>query len=220
MMLKIENNYTKQIQPWWTPDLDYYTLNWYQNSKGVFMKINFIMFLICAAIFSGFNASAQDVGVIAGIRSDSADAKTSGYKVEGKNSFNVGGIAKFELAESWNIRTGFVYTQRFYEIKNGSTSLGESKFTYFEIPVGVLYKFSDFGGAFLGPNLAFNISKDCAGGTCTSANSTPIGLQLGASFKFAPQMGFEFYYETMMSKIEDQIENPKAIVANFMVTFD
>lgn len=176
--------------------------------------------LMCLVTLVGMSAQAQDVGVVFGIRNDSADAKAPGYTIEGKNSFNVGGIAKFELKDAWNLRTGFIYTQRFFEVKNGTTSLGDAKFTYFEIPVGLMYKFSDFGGAFVGPNIAMNISKECPGGTCTGTNSAPIGLQVGASFKFAPQMGFEFYYETMMAKLNDDIENSKAIVANFMITFD
>ncbi|MFN7728168.1 MAG: outer membrane beta-barrel protein [Bdellovibrio sp.] len=178
------------------------------------------MFVMSLIVIMGFAAQAQDVGVVLGIRGDSADAKTTNQKTQGKTNFQAGAVAKFEVHEAWQVRTGFLYTQRFYEFSSSSNNLGDAKFTYFEIPVGLMYKFSDFGGAFVGPNLAFNIAKDCPGGTCQGVSSAPIGLQVGASFKFAPQMGFEFYYETMFSKVADEVENPRAIIANFMITFD
>ncbi|MBX2996769.1 MAG: outer membrane beta-barrel protein [Bdellovibrionaceae bacterium] len=177
------------------------------------------MWLMTVVMMMGFAAQAQDVGIVLGIRGDNAEAKTTGVKVNGKTNFQGGAVAKFEIQDAWNVRTGFMYTQRNYELTSGAAAV-DAKFTYFEIPVGLMYKFSDFGGAFLGANLGFNLSKDCGGGTCEGVSSAPIGMQLGASFKFAPQMGFEFYYERLFSKVADNLENPNAVAANFMITFD
>lgn len=177
------------------------------------------MFLMSLVMLMGFAAHAQDMGVVFGIRNDNADAKTSGVTVEGKNSFNAGLVAKFELSSPWQVRSGFIYTQRAFDVKVPASTTGY-KFTYFEIPAGVLYKFNEFGGVFAGPNLAFNLSKDCGSNTCEGVNSAPIGFQLGGSFKFAPQMGFEVYYETLLSKVADEVTNARAVVANFMITFD
>lgn len=182
------------------------------------MKKAFLMGVVMLAL--GSAAFAQDVGVIVGMRADSAEAKTSGLSVGGKTNFQAGGVAKFELKDALQLRTGFIYTQRNYELKSGTTALGDGKFTYFEVPVGLMYKFSDFGGAFIGPALAFNVSKECPGGTCEEVSSAPMALQFGASFKFAPQFGAEFYYETLMAKVAKEIESPKAVVVNLMVTFD
>ena len=177
-------------------------------------------FLFALLMTVGAFAQAQDLGVVVGARADSADATTKGYTDAGKTNFQIGAIAKFDLKDAWQIRSGFIYTQRNYTLQNGTTDIGDLKFTYFEIPVGLLYKFSDFGGAFIGPSLDFNVSKTCPGGACTGVSGMPIGMQVGASFKFAPQMGAEIYYETLSSKLADEAEAPKAVVVNFMVTFD
>lgn len=182
------------------------------------MKSGLIALLVILGVSLG--AKAQDMGVVAGIRSDSADAENSGYNVNSKTDWQVGGVAKFALHEKWNLRTGFVYLQRSYEIAPSGGTSTDWKFTYFEIPVGIMYKFSDFGGAFVGPAIDLNVSKDCGSGSCSGVNSTILPIQIGASFKFAPQMGFEFYYETSSSKIADGVTNPKAVAANFMITFD
>jgi hypothetical protein len=177
------------------------------------------LLIMCVLAF-GWVAQAQDVGVVVGLRSDSADAETTGDSITGKSSFQAGAIAKFDLKDAWGIRTGFIYAQRAYEYKAAAGGSTDLKFTYFEVPVGLMYKFSDYGGAFLGPAIAFNVSKDCGSGTCEGTNSAPMGLQLGASFKFAPQLGAEFYFETGFSKIADGVKSPKAVMANLLITFD
>lgn len=179
------------------------------------MKSGLIALLL--AFGMGSFAQAQDMGIIAGMRSDSADTDVTGGSVTGKTGWQVGGIAKFELAPTWQIRTGFVYLQRSYEFKAGGAST-DLKFTYFEVPVGAVYKFSDFGGAFLGTALSMNVSKDC--NNCTGVQSLVTPIQLGASFKFAPQVGMEFYFETGASKIADGLTQPKAVAVNLMITFD
>lgn len=166
---------------------------------------------------------AQDVGVVAGLRSDNADGEGL-VKITGKSNFNAGVIAKFDVSAPLQIRSGFLYTQRAYDyaLTGSPTSAGEFKMTYFEIPVGLLWKFSDYGGVFAGPALSLNLSKSCPGGSCNNAevNSSPLAIQLGGSFKVAPQFGFEVYYETMTSALAKDIKNGRSVVANVMITFD
>lgn len=177
--------------------------------------------LIALLMVLGFAgaAHAQDLGIVAGMRSDSADAETAGDSINSKTDWQFGGIAKFDIHNAWQIRSGFIYLQRSYEYKSGGAS-NDLKFTYFEVPVGILYKFSDFGGAFIGPALDMNVSKDCGSVSCSGVNSTLIPIQLGASFKFAPQFGLEFYYEMVGGKLADGVKDPKAVAVNLMITFD
>lgn len=163
------------------------------------------------------SAFAQDVGVVAGIRADNADGEnnvTIGQRV----NYQAGVVGKFELSGAVQVRTGLIYAQRAYEIRNQ----GDFVATYFEVPVGLLYKFSDYGGVFLGPSIAFNLSKNCPGGSCNNAdvNASPLSVQFGGSFKVAPQFGFEVYYEAMTSKVAGSMQNPRAVIANVMLTFD
>lgn len=180
-----------------------------------------------AAVMVTSVASAQDLGVVLGYRSDNFDSDTAGTTAKGgAGNFQAGMIAKFAMGSGpiW-IRSGFIYEMRSYM---SSTALGETtaKVSYFSVPLGLMYKFSDFGGVFVGPAIGLNVSKSCENSsalvTCSlnGFNSSPISIQLGGSFKIAPQFGFELYYEQTTSKIADGITNPRAVAANMMITFD
>jgi len=178
----------------------------------------FALILLCGGI-----AQAQSIAVILGVRSDNADSDTNyDTGVSGETGYQAGAIGKFDLAEQWQIRSGFIYSSRAYSVTpNGTTVSSDWKFTYFEIPLGLEYKFSDFGGAFIGPAVALNVSKDCGSGvTCSGVNNAPVSFQIGASFKFAPNFGAEVYYEGGASKVANGLNNPKAVIANFMIAFD
>lgn len=166
-------------------------------------------------------AMAQDVGVVLGARSDNADAETATAEVTGKMNFHGGVISKFDVSGPLQIRTGFLYTQRSFTYAVGGANVGDFSMSYFEIPAGLLWKFSDYGGAFVGPAVSFNLSKSCPG-NCNGADvvSLPIALQLGGSFKVAPQIGFEVYYETVPSGLAKELKSPRSVVGNLMITFE
>lgn len=190
------------------------------------MKSNLIKaILVSFVLMAASSASAQDLGVVLGYRSDNFDSDVTGSTAKsGTGNIQGGMVAKFQMGGGplW-IRSGFIYEMRSYV---STVTLGETtlKASYFSIPVGLLYKFSDFGGVFIGPAVGLNVSKSCEGSpvacTINGFNSSPISLQLGGSFKIAPQFGFELYYEQTTSKIADGVTNPRAIAANMMITFD
>lgn len=168
-------------------------------------------------------ALAQEVGVVAGFRNDNADAASTNATVSSTTGFQAGILTKRELAGPLQLRTGFIYTSRTYGYSSpGSAVSGDFKVTYFEIPAGLLYKFSDYGGAFAGAALNLNLAKDCPGGSCSGADvaTAPISVQFGGSFKFAPQMGFEVYYEMMTGNIAKDIKSVRSLVANLTLSFD
>ena len=174
----------------------------------------------CVLVFST-SAMAQDLGVVLGFRSDQADSETAGTDITGKSNIQGGMVAKFELSGPIQLRTGAIYVQRAYATKSFLAVEQETKASYLEIPFGVLYKFSDYGGVFAGPAIGLNIAKDCPGGCSGSGiNTAPVSLQFGGSFKVAPQIGFEFYYETLTGKFATGVTNARAIAANLMITFD
>lgn len=171
-------------------------------------------------ILAAQGAYANEFAIVGGPRFDNADSKLTGTTVEARLSFQAGVLGFLEMGGPNFIRSGFQFGTRAYGIKQGSIGIGDARFTNFDLPIGYLYRFSDYGGAFLGPVISFNFSKDCPGTGCAGVNSMPIGLQVGASFKIAPQIGAEVYFETMTSKIADGIENPKAFVGQFYFSFD
>lgn len=170
-----------------------------------------------------FSAYAQDVGVVVGVRNDNADGNAN-VKITGKTGFQAGVVSKFDMTSALQLRTGFIANQRSfdYSITTPAVVKDEFRMTYFEIPVGVLWKFSDYGGVFAGPAINLNLSKSCPGDDCagTEVNSAPLSFQFGGSFKVAPQIGFEVYYETMLNDIAKDVKNGRSLMANLMITFD
>jgi hypothetical protein len=178
-------------------------------SKGDFkMKVRIIIisFLISSL------AAAADMGITLGYRSDSATAN-SGAAIESKNNVMIGGVGLVDLGPQIVLRLGFNYTPRSFGLVSG-----EAKFTYIDIPVGILWKFSDYGGAFAGVNPSLMVSGSCPGG-CSGTANMPVGYQFGIQFKFAPQMGLAMYYESM-GALTQGIDSAKAVAVQFLYTFD
>ncbi|GIL18084.1 MAG: hypothetical protein BroJett040_18350 [Oligoflexia bacterium] len=180
------------------------------------MKKTFLTLALCLICFNGLVAQASDFTGVLGFRSDSAQ------DVQSRTGYNVGALAFMDMAEKVALRAGFIYTQRAYGITSGSTELGDAKMTYFDVPVGLMFKFSDLGGVFLGGVMAMNVGKDCSttlGNVCDGLQSNPYGWQMGVSFKFHPQLGGEMVYESL-SKVTTNIKENKAAIINLKVYFE
>jgi hypothetical protein len=186
------------------------------------MKKLFFVYVFAALLAFAFESQAQDMAVLVGMRSDSADSDVgTTTKIESKTNWQAGGLAFIDLMAPMKLRSGFIYSNRNYAITTPlATTTGDIKLAYFDVPVGVMYKMGDYGGPFVGAVLALNVSKSCPGGSCEGVNSTPLGFQLGASFKFAPQLGAELYYESFSGTMLTGVKDSKAVVANLLFTFD
>jgi hypothetical protein len=168
---------------------------------------------------SSKSALAQDFGVHVGLRSDFAEGENSSTTVTGKSNFQLGVISKFDVHEKFQVRTGFMYLTRSFDIK-GSTNTQEARLSYFEIPLAPLYKFDEFGGIFAGLNFGFNLAKDCSGVTCKEVNASPMSFQLGASYLFAPNFGFEVFFEQGLNQLTKELNSPRAVAAGLLITFE
>lgn len=196
------------------------------------MKLNPVRIILpvltLVVVFTSSLASAQDLGVVVGYRSDSADSGSATTTLDTMGNVQVGAVGKFQLSEAFWLRSGMIYIQRSYGFTTTLVpATGTYKATYFEIPLGLLWKLSDAGGVFAGGAFNLGLSNKCdisAGATCsfTGHANSPFAAQLGASFKVAPQFGFEIYYEALTGnkKIAEGIDNARAIAANLMITFD
>lgn len=192
------------------------------------MKLLQHILLATVFIFSSA-AHANDFAAILGMRTNSWDISPStGITASGDNSFQGGVLGFIDLSSSLLFRTGFIYTQRAFTAKTATASY-KYEHNYFDIPAGLMYKFSDFGGVFAGGVLALNTGKNCTGNACSTdgVKSSLMGLQFGASFKFAPQLGGEIYYEMISGPIQTFAGPPategkdaKSVVVNFMFTFE
>lgn len=176
----------------------------------------------------GFGAWANDFAAAVGFRSNSADLATSspGSSVSSKTGFGAGVIGFFDVASNVQVRSGFLYNQRNVTVSTTGSADADFNLAYVDIPVTAMYKFADYGGAFAGPVLGLLASKECkvSGSSCTTTKdpeSTLLAFQFGASFKFAPQLGAEIYYEMVPSEYwKDYLKNGRTVGANLLFTFE
>jgi hypothetical protein len=192
------------------------------------MKTSLLITLLTTLL--GLNAHSQEFVLSAGLRSTSAttDQAAAGttYSVSGKNGFQVGGVGFFPIAGQFNLRTGFLYTQRFLEVTATSTATSKTdvELTYIDIPLTGMYKFNDYGGFFGGVILALNQAKECKSATattnCAGTASSVIPLTMGFSFKFAPHFGGELSYEMVSGKLADIVSDAKSIGVNLLIYFE
>lgn len=176
--------------------------------------------LLVTTLFS-FTTMASDIGVEVGFRQQSGDTQSGSTTTQ--TGYHVGGVGTFDLSGPLLFRAGFEYVQR---PLTTTVSSVDNKYTmnYFDVPVGLLYKFSDYGGVFGGISIANRLDGSCtaSAGTCSVVNpkSMITPFQLGASFKFAPQMGMILIYENMSGDVAQGLSNYRAVGANFFITFD
>jgi hypothetical protein len=179
-----------------------------------------IALLLAPVVFClSFEASAQFMGVEAGIRQQSAESNTAGVSTSTEMAYQFGLVGAFPMTEKILFRSGFLYTQRPITVKVAGL---DSKYTYnyFDIPLTILWKLNDFGGVYGGVNLALAASADCT--NCGSASPNKAGampLVVGGTFKFAPSFGVDVYYEAM-AKVGDDFKEARAVGANLLITFD
>lgn len=166
-------------------------------------------------------SAAEMMAIEAGFKWNSAsvDGASSTKQVV---AFQLGGSAVFPFQGPLALRSGLFYSERPYKAEVGSAD-SEGKFTYFEVPAQLMYRFEDYAGFYIGPSLALNLSNECtkpSGCSLKSVSSTVIPITIGAAFKFAPQMGVNIFFETVSGDLAKSVGNSRAVGANFMFTFD
>jgi outer membrane receptor for monomeric catechols len=182
--------------------------------------IRYFQHFVFCIFFFPIMAFSQDLGITFGIRSDSADTDRPATSVTALNSVSLGAVMKSEMTEKLALRVAMQYTPRQYQLQSSGVS-ENYKFTYFELPVGILFKLSDAGGVFVGPSFGFGLDKSCGqSGVCQGVSNSVTSVQFGASFKYAPQLGIEIFYEKGVSQISPQIQQQRAVGVNLLVTFD
>ena len=183
-----------------------------------------ITFLAASMVVT--TAFANDFAAVLGYRTNSADlAIDSGTtsSVTSKSSFGAGVLGFFDVGQNFKMRTGLIYNQRNFSVSPSSGTAFDAGLSYMDIPVTAMFQFSEYGGAFAGPVLGLFAGKECSG-ACSftkSPESMIWGLQFGASFKFAPQLGAELYYETIPSEFwKEGLKSNRTVGLNLLITFE
>lgn len=137
-------------------------------------------------------------------------------------AFQLGVSGVLPLNGPLALRSGMFYSERPFSAEFASVAF-EGKFTYFDVPVQLMYRFEDYAGIYIGPSLAINLSNEVskpAGYKNTDVKSIVVPITIGAAFKFAPQMGVNVFFESVMGDLAKDTGSSKAIGANFMFTLD
>lgn len=164
-----------------------------------------------------------DMGVEVGFRSQSG-AGASGTSAKSETGYQAGVVGQFPLSGQLAARAGLMYTQRPLTVTDDTTQQStKAQLNYFDVPVALMYKFDDAAGVFAGVVLGMNLDSSCSGVAGCKINdpkSMVTPFQLGASFKFAPQVGATVYFETMSGDVAQNLSNYRAVGANLLITFD
>jgi len=183
-------------------------------------------FLSLLLILLGAHAQAQiGFGVAAGFRSNQAETDINRAQVNSRTGTQFGVLGFFPIAKTFEVRSGFFYTQRYSEITNTASGIVSIDYSYFDVPLTVLMRLSEAAGIFAGPVFAFNQSKEVS---CTNrascaaldVKSVILPWQAGVGFKFLPQAGGELFFEYTPGDLSTNVSDMKTVGANFIFYFE
>lgn len=160
-----------------------------------------------------------DYGLEVGIRSQSGDVAPAAGTTSSQMGLQFGATAHFPISGPLHLRTGMLYTQRPILVKSGATE-NKISMNYLDVPVALMYKFEEYAGVFAGISLGMNLDKSADSGAVTDVKSPLVPMIIGASFKFAPNLGLAIYYENAGGEVAQGLKDYRAVGANLMITLD
>lgn len=175
--------------------------------------------LVLAAAVGMMSSAAMadiDYGLEVGIRQQSGDV--DGASTKSQMGMQFGATAHFPISGPLHLRTGMLYTQRPLVVEGATNN--KVTMNYLDVPVALMYKFEEYAGVFAGISLGLNLDKNADVGTVKDVKSPLIPILIGASFKFAPNLGATLYYESASGEAAEGLKNYRAVGANLMITFD
>lgn len=185
--------------------------------KSTLSAVKFFILIACLT-FAGFHAQASDFAIEGGIRQQSGDVDGAAT-TKSEIGYQFGGAAAFEISGPWHVRTGFLYTQRPLTVEG--TPDTKVSMNYLDIPAAIMYRFEDYAAVFGGVSLAINLDSSCGGGCKVNDIKSPlVPLLIGATFKFAPQLGGTIYFETASGEAAKSFKNYRAVGVNLAVFFE
>ncbi len=173
-------------------------------------------------LFFGLSAQAVDYADAAfeiGFRQQNGTVESAGVDENAKIGYQVGVSGSMPIADSLSFRSGLFYVEKAIETESGATKT-DLKFTYFQIPATLMFKFMENVGVYGGVNVDFNLSDDCGSSDCDDVQSLTTPIVIGAALKFAPQMGANVFFESGSGEVAEGIKDFKAVGVNLMITFD
>ncbi len=195
-----------------------------RGSKVKGVSAVFITLMVCClSLVNLVTAEASEFALEGGFRNQSGDATSLNNDATSKTAFQLGGAGSFELNGPLALRAGMFYTQRPLGFTVGGLD-GSYSINYFDVPVALQYKFEDHFSVWAGAGVAVKLDSKCEvnGASCAKVKekSMVVPVSLGASFKFAPQLGASVFFEMISGELTDETEDYRAVGANLSFYFE
>jgi hypothetical protein len=198
---------------------------------GVGLVLKLILVMTASILFeSSLMAAASDYGAVIGFRSQSGDldpATSTGYTSKAAIGYQLGVTTSFQVSGPLNFRTGLMYVERPLKVSSSATGdEADYRFTYFDVPALLSYKFDDYAAIYAGVSLSVNLSNSATGKgilstvKVTDAKSLVVPILLGAAFRFAPQIGADVFFETVPGDLALGLKSYRAVGINLLYFFD
>ncbi|MBX2987819.1 MAG: outer membrane beta-barrel protein [Bdellovibrionaceae bacterium] len=191
------------------------------------MKHLLLSALLVGSVFTVQAAHADDFGLEVGFRQQSGTLDATGVTAKSQSGYQLGVSGFFPFQGNLGLRSGFFYVNRPLAVDVDAGG-GDAKIslTYFEVPLALAYKFEDYASVFGGVALSINLDKTYDGNgilkgqKVDDVKSPVLPLILGASFKFAPQMGTSVFFESFGGEAAKGLKDFKAVGANLVIYFE
>lgn len=190
------------------------------------MKIFFrILLLALLSLISGSAKADLDFAGLVGYRMNTGRTNILGATGSSKFGFMAGFVGWIPLRHGIGVRTGALYNQRYMGLGPVNEGDIDIQYSYLDLPMTAMYQMNSQWTIYGGPTLAFNQSKDVSCtklATCSAADvkSFLLPWQFGVDFKFAPQFGGEFFFETINGDLSTNVSDMKAVGLSLLVFFD
>lgn len=174
---------------------------------------------LLVGLFVSVPGLAQEFGATGGFHYSTATAKAGGVDEEGEIGYKLGLVARFEMVNQLNFRSGVLYSFRPFDFKSGGTTYSH-EFAYIDVPALVELKLNDMAGIFGGVVIGINADDKISGGaTAEGLNDIIALLNAGVSLIFNDLYGFDIYAERGLGDVYDGAEDITSFGANFVFWF-
>lgn len=186
-----------------------------------------VALIFVAAMLMPFLSWSQELGFsgILGVRSQQIDTDLRNATVDSKTSWQGGVLMSIPLRSVFELRSGFLYVQRYAQIGNTAKGNIDIEYAYVDVPLTVGLRLHDSVAIYGGPHVAFNQSKDiqCSrNASCEAENVKSViwPWEFGVEVNFLSQLGAGLYYEYISGDLSDNVQEMKTVGLNLTFQFE
>ncbi|MBL7666007.1 MAG: outer membrane beta-barrel protein [Bacteriovoracaceae bacterium] len=176
------------------------------------MKILVLFSMLAATSAHALIFDLGTYGVSAGVRRNLVQSDFGDE--EAGLSLDIGFIKKYYLHDDLLFRTGFKFSQRYFEIADK-----DFDYVYVDLPLLLEYSIDKKWSTFFGFLIALNLNDSTEASPEPDANTTLTQLVGGAKYSINHRLDIEGYVELGMSEVADSIDDMNTFGVNLVYWF-